>query len=40
MKKIINPWRNHEGYELCSGLQSDNPMGCVTWSSMRMVTIL
>ncbi len=26
MKKIINPWRNHEGYN-CFGCSPDNPIG-------------
>ena len=26
MKKIINPWRNHEGYN-CFGCSPDNPLG-------------
>ena len=26
MKKIINPWRNHEGYN-CFGCSPDNPVG-------------
>ena len=26
MKKIINPWRNHEGYN-CFGCCPDNPIG-------------
>ena len=25
-KKIINPWRNHEGYN-CFGCSPDNPIG-------------
>ena len=26
MRKIINPWRNHEGYN-CFGCSPDNPIG-------------
>lgn len=26
MKKIINPWRNHDGYN-CFGCSPDNPIG-------------
>ena len=33
-KKIINPWRNHEGYN-CFGCSPDNPIG----ATMRDITV-
>lgn len=35
MKKIINPWKNMEGYN-CFGCSPDNEAG-VEWNSMRTV---